>query len=264
VSTIEVRPGNRRVVHHAIIYLDGNGVARKKEQAPGDGYRCFGGPGFLRAGSLGGWAPGAVPRPLPEGVARPLAQGTDIVAQIHYHPSGKPEQDQTSIGIYFAKTPAAKAVYNVDLLKRDLAIPAGDPHYRIQVDFTLPIAIEATGITPHMHLLGKQMKVTATLPSGEIKPLIWIQDWDFNWQGQYVFKQPIDLPAGTKLEMEAIYDNSAANVRNPHNPPVDVHWGENTTDEMAIAFLQYASANPRDRSVIGRSLIQQLNLLRRQ
>jgi hypothetical protein len=265
VSAVEVRPGDRQVVHHAILYLDNSGRARELEQnTAGAGYRCFGGPGFLPSGSLGGWAPGAVTQRLPDGVARHVAAGADLVAQIHYHPSGKPEQDQTSIGIYFAKGPAPQSIYNVTLIRRDLDIPAGDANYRVRVDFTLPIGIQATGVTPHMHLLGKQMKVTATLPTGEIKPLIRIDDWDFNWQGIYTFKSPIWLPAGTKLEMEALYDNSAANARNPHSPPQEVHWGENTTDEMAIAFLQYESANPADRVTIGRALIHQLGLRRPQ
>ena len=102
---------------------------------------------------------------------------------------------------------------------------------------TLPQDVEVLGITPHAHYLGKDMKIDARLPDGSITHLIWIKDWDFNWQGQYRYAQPVKLPKGTRVELEYTYDNSAANVRNPSHPPVAVHWGEQTTDEMAVAFL---------------------------
>jgi len=89
-----------------------------------------------------------------------------------------------------------------------------------------------------MHLLGREMKVTAILPDGTTKPMIWIKDWDFNWQGQYLYEKPMTLPKGTKLEMVAYYDNSTANLRNPNTPPKRVTWGEQTTDEMALCFVQ--------------------------
>ena len=95
----------------------------------------------------------------------------------------------------------------------------------------------AIGVTPHMHLLGRSMKVTATTPDGRVVPLVWIDDWDFHWQGGYTFAKPIPLPAGTRIDVEAVYDNSTKNRKNPNTPPRETRWGENTTDEMCIAFL---------------------------
>ena len=104
VAAFEFRPGNRRVVHHALLYLDSTGAARAKDESePGPGYTSFGGPGILPTGGLGGWAPGAVPRLLPDGMGKFLRKGSDLVLQVHYHPDGKAEKDQSSVGIYFTQ-----------------------------------------------------------------------------------------------------------------------------------------------------------------
>ena len=94
------------------------------------------------------------------------------------------------------------------------------------------------GIFPHAHLLCREIKVTAKLPTGETTPLIWIKDWDWNWQGQYLYKQPISIPKGTKITQEFTYDNSAANIHNPNTPPKEVKHGEQTGDEMSLVFYQ--------------------------
>lgn len=263
VTGMEFRAGNRRVVHHAILFLDSKGAARKKDaQTPEDGYKCFGGPGFLASGSLGGWAPGMTPHFLPEGTARPVPKGSDLVLQLHYHPDGKVETDQSQLGIYFAKTPTKKYFYAFPLPQLALEIPAGESHYKTGVSFTAPMDMDLVGVIPHMHLLGQEMKVTATLPDGTVKPLIYIDDWDFNWQGEYAFKSPVHVPKGTRFDLEAIYDNSDGNPNNPHFPPQQVKWGENTTDEMALAFLQFVTNNPDDRKTIRRELFFQLQLWR--
>src|SRR5688572_10153396 len=105
---------------------------------------------------------------------------------------------------------------------------------------------DLVGITPHAHWLATDMKVDARLPDGTTKPLIWIKDWDFNWQGQYRYATPMHLPKGTQLRMRYVYDNSAANPQNPASPPKLVTWGEETNDEMAIAFLDFVLPSPRD------------------
>jgi hypothetical protein len=92
-------------------------------------------------------------------------------------------------------------------------------------------------VTPHMHLLGRKMRVTATFPDGRSVCLVSVPDWDFHWQATYTYKTPIALPFGSRIDLSARYDNSTANPENPNNPPQDVRWGENTTDEMCIAFL---------------------------
>ncbi|MCE9606405.1 MAG: ascorbate-dependent monooxygenase [Planctomycetia bacterium] len=254
VAAAEFRPGNRRVVHHAIMYLDANGAARKKdEQDPGQGYSSFGGPGVLPTGGLGGWAPGAMPRKLPEGTGKFLRKGSDLVLQLHYHPDGKPATDRSMVGIYFTKKPATTIVGGLAILNTRLAIPAGDKQYTIEAKSEpLPVDVNVLGLGPHMHLLGRQMKVTAATPAGETVPLIWIKDWDFNWQGSYGYAKPIRLPKGSVIHVAAIYDNSEANPHNPNSPPKRVTWGEQTTDEMCLVSIMLTTDSLGDlRKVVG-------------
>ena len=248
VAAVEFRPGNAKVVHHALFFLDASGAARKKDEAePGPGYESFGGPGILPTGALGGWAPGAMPRLLPEGMGRYLRKGSDLVLQVHYHPDGKPEADQSTVGVYFTKSPARKIVVGLAVRSRDLDIPPGEKRYHVAArSDPLPVDAQAIGVTPHMHYVGKEMKVVAETPDGQTVPLIWIKDWDFNWQGQYQYRSPVRLAKGTVIKLDAYYDNSADNPRNPSNPPRRVGWGEQTTDEMCLLGVQVVTDNPAD------------------
>jgi hypothetical protein len=116
-----------------------------------------------------------------------------------------------------------------------LYIPANEKNHRVTAKSDpLPVDVQALSIFPHMHNVGREMKVDAELPNGKTLPMIWIKDWDFNWQGAYYYKEPVKLPKGTVLKLEAVYDNSTDNPRNPNNPPKLVHWGEQTTDEMCL------------------------------
>ncbi len=248
VAAVEFRPGNRRVVHHAIMYLDNTGAARKKDAAEdGPGYTSFGGPGFIPSGGLGGWAPGLEPQFLAEGLGRYLRAGSDLALQVHYHPSGKPETDQSQVGIFFNKKTPKHIVTGISLLNPRINIPPGEKRYAITSEITLPVDVTAIGVAPHMHLLGREMKVHAELPPSEgaganaqdkTIPLVWIKDWDFNWQDQYRFAEPIRLPKGTKIKLAAYYDNSTDNPVNPNTPPKRVHWGEGTHDEMCLCTVQ--------------------------
>jgi hypothetical protein len=240
----EFRPGNRSVVHHALLYLDTTGTGRRLDAAtPEPGYSCFGGPGFLPSGMVGGWAPGAMPNKRIDGVAKLIPKGTDIVIQIHYHPDGKPEQDQSKLGLTFSGPPT-RGQGAVVIHSRKIDIPAGDSHYVVNASTTIPSDVELVGITPHAHYLCKDMKINAELPDGTHLPLIWIKDWDFDWQGQYEYKSPIHLPKGTRVDLEYTYDNSANNPHNPADPPVRVTWGEQTRNEMALAFLRVLLPTP--------------------
>jgi hypothetical protein len=174
-----------------------------------------------------------------------LEKGTDVVVQIHYHPSGKVEKDQSSLGLRFSGPPT-KGVATMLMLNTNFYIPAGATDYWVKASLTMPREGDLFAISPHAHYLGKEMKVNAHLPDGTVKPLIYIKDWDFNWQGQYRFKEPIHLPEGARIEMEYSYDNSAANPQNPSNPPKAVKWGEQTTDEMALAFVGVLLPTPAD------------------
>jgi hypothetical protein len=245
VSAIDVHPGDRGSVHHVIAYIDTTGDSVKlDEKDPGPGYTSFGGPGFAinnpSAAALGGWAPGYRPVALPDGVAYLLPGHSRVVLQVHYHPhNGAPSADQTSIGIYFAKTKPTKLLRILPLVNTTFTIPPNDPAYKVSASFFSPVAAHLWLVAPHMHLLGRKMNVTASLPNGSQQCLITINDWDFNWQGLYRFVNPIAVPAFTVFSMTATYDNSADNPRNPNNPPKPVSWGESTTDEMAIAFVGF-------------------------
>jgi mono/diheme cytochrome c family protein len=234
---MEFRPENRRIVHHALVFLDASGQAKKMADASQDGsYPCFGGPGFPAAGLIGGWAPGLTPAPRNPSLSQPIRKGMDVVIQIHYHPSGKPEQDQSSLGLAFSGPPT-KGRTSILLFDHHLDIAPGDSSYIAKASLTMPRDVQLAAITPHAHYLCKDMKVTATLPDGSTKPLIWIKDWDFNWQNAYRYKTPLDLPKGTRIDLVYTYDNSENNPHSPVHPPVRIHWGEETKDEMALVFL---------------------------
>lgn len=241
VTKVEYAPGDRKLVHHILSYIDTTSAAEALDRAdPGPGYTCFGGPGFTPAGGLSGWAPGIQPRVMADGVGMLLPKGANVVLQMHYN-NGAPESrtDRTRVALHFAKGPIDKRQRGVVVLNRTFTIPPGERRYEVRASLTVPPGrdLHANTITPHMHLLGREMKVTATYPDGRVRPLIHIDDWDFNWQGSYTFAESIPLPAGTRIDMVAVFDNSAENHRQPSRPPRPVSWGEGTTDEMAIVFL---------------------------
>jgi hypothetical protein len=240
VAAVEFRPGNRKVVHHASFYLDGRRQARKKDGVDGKpGYTSAVGPGIAPTGHLGGWTLGAVPRFLPEPIGMPVAKGSDLVLQLHYHPSGKDESDQSVLGLYFTKQPATKFVANLTVGNDDFNIPAGAKRYQVTAQSQpLPVDTRVLSVSPHMHNLGREMKVTAVLPDGAKVPMVWLKDWDFNWHEVYRFATPIGLPKGSTVRLEAYFDNSADNPKNPHRPPRDVHWGTQLSDEMCLCSVE--------------------------
>jgi mono/diheme cytochrome c family protein len=240
VSAVDFRASNPKIVHHSLIYLDNSGVARQLEaespQKPG--FPRTGSPGFTPSGGLGGWAPGVSPRFLPDGVGRPIKAGADLILHTHFHPSGKVEKEQSVVGLYFTKTLPDKVLVAFPHGTNRLNIAPGDSHYVVDNTFTVPGNVELAGIFPHAHLLCKQIKVTATYPDGTVHPLIWIKDWDWNWQDFYQYSHVIQIPSGTKVTQQFIYDNSADNPHNPSSPPQRVHFGEQTKDEMSLVFYQ--------------------------
>jgi peroxiredoxin len=241
VKAVEVRPDQRAVVHHVIAYIDpqGKSLALDKEE-PGPGYTSSGGgAGFFPADFLGGWAPGNTPRFLPPGLGVKVPAGARLVLQVHYHKNGKLLKDRTKIGIHFATDPIRQQVRALPVLNFGLAVPPGDPRHEVKASMPISRDVTLYSVIPHMHLLGREMKLTATLPGGALKPLVWVKDWDFNWQETYVFKEPIQLPKGSRVDLVAYYDNSSGNPNNPNNPPKQVTWGEETTDEMCIAIFGF-------------------------
>ncbi|MBV6459879.1 MAG: hypothetical protein HONBIEJF_03034 [Fimbriimonadaceae bacterium] len=243
VTAMDVKPGNRKIVHHVIAFLDSRGQAEKvqaRRQDDQEGYNSFGSPGFIPQGALGGWAPGLQARHLPDGAAFEVKPGTKVILQVHYHPSGKEESDQTRVGLYLSKKPVTKEVQLAWMANPMFRLKAGDADSKVNLQFPVPVAVTLYGVMPHMHLLGKEMKAWAVLPDKKEIPLVWVRDWDFNWQFTYAFKEPIKLPAGSRIHISGTYDNSDGNPRNPNRPPKDVRWGEQTTDEMFLLVGLFA------------------------
>jgi len=233
VNAVDSHPGDRMTVHHLLTFIDTTGESQRLDEAdPGPGYSCFGGPGFTLTGTLGGWAPGTRPLQLPGGTAFELPAAARVVLQIHYHPhGGPPGPDQTEYGVYFAKETPKQIMQVVPVWNREFVIPPHTTNFAINATFPLatPIPLKVWFVAPHMHLLGKKMHVETThLATNKTQCLINIDKWDFNWQGAYLYKQPIVIPAGSRLSAVAWYDNPTAQA---------VYWGESTTDEMCIAFL---------------------------
>lgn len=245
VQAVDVQPGNRKTVHHVIVYLDTKGQARQLDaRDPKPGYVTQGtGPGIEAAGTLGGWAPGVTPSVLPNGVGYLLPKGADIVLQVHYYRTGHIERDQSRVALYFSKTEKTTPLHISTMINDKFVIPPGEAKHAVNASKRVKQDSYLLATMPHMHLLGRDMRITAQPPTGDPIDLIWIQDWDFNWQDIYHYNKPIFLPAGTRVSLVAHYDNSAENPANPHDPPVPVGWGDKTTDEMCIGFLYLVDAN---------------------
>ncbi len=254
VDRIEFKPGNPRIVHHALIFVDRTGAARKKEIEPGAGYSCFGAPGFLPVGGLGGWTPGAPPIRTQPGASEVLTSGSDLVMQLHFHPTGKPETAQAEIAFSFTKDAPTRRLMDIPLGSRNIDIPPGEKAYKVRDRFTTPVDIDVVGIIPHAHYICKEMKALARLPDGSTRWLIWIPDWNFDWQEQYRYTSPVHLPAETKLEMEFTYDNSDTNPRNPNRPPKRVVYGPGSADEMAGLHLQVFATRESDADELAQDL----------
>lgn len=256
LSSIDVLPGARSIVHHVLLYAElpdqsGKYPSDALDGKDGDpGYTCFGGPGFnidatnIKA-LLGGWAPGQRPYFLPEEYGMELGAKSRIVMQVHYFPVGRTDTDQTQVGLYYSPTKPKQTVLDVPLIQDRFKIPAGASSYDAPTySLTLPSFIDDVKVIwayPHMHLLGRKISIDVTLADKTKINGIAIDDWDFNWQGSYAFVTPLAVPGGATITLNCNYDNSADNPRNPNNPLVPVTWGERTTDEMCVGFVGLVS-----------------------
>jgi mono/diheme cytochrome c family protein len=240
IRAVEYRPSNRQVVHHATLTIDATGRARKRDEAdPVPGLDGAGSPtGQLLPGRMATWTPGRDALPLPDGLSMPWKPAADFILQLHLHPSGKPEVERSSVGFYLTDQPPRRSMMDLILIDMKIDIPPGEPSYRTRAELAVPIDVQVLGTFPHMHLIGREIKLTAYPPGGEPVSLLRIDDWDFNWQTYYQYAASVTLAAGTRIVMEAVHDNSADNIRNPSRPPKRVTWGEQTADEMSLAFLQ--------------------------
>ncbi len=266
VTAFEFQAGNSQVVHHAIMFLDNTGAAAKLDaRDPGPGYESFGGPGFLPTGYLGSWAPGVGPNRLPEGTGVAFRPGTVVALQMHYTPTGRPERDRSRVGLHFAKNPSGLAsVSTIPVFNVDIEIPPGQADHVVTASFRLPVPVRVIGYAPHMHYLGRRMSIRAEPPdAGMPLELLEVDDWDFNWQDQYRCLEPVALPTGTLLTVEAHYDNTADNPANPHLPPRVVQYGSQSHNEMCLAGIQVALEKPSDFLTIASALIKQFMESRR-
>jgi thiol-disulfide isomerase/thioredoxin/mono/diheme cytochrome c family protein len=262
VVAYEVRPGNPRVVHHTLNFIDTSGRGRTLERDQqdkdkdaaelpdhGPGYSRRMGVGFLPRGGIGGWAPGQQPHVVPDGVGFYLPKNSDLVIQVHYHRTGRVESDRTQVGLYFAKKPVERTIEPVVISPKlgnvlNFLIPPGVQEYPIKGSIWLAEDCTVYSVMPHMHLIGRRIKVTMTPPGGQPETLISIKDWDYNWQETYYFKEPFRVKAGTRFDIEGVYDNSRNNPFNPSDPPQMVRFGEQTTNEMCFGFLQTSGDKP--------------------
>jgi Flp pilus assembly protein TadD len=248
LKAIEIRPGDKRLIHHANILVDRTQSARRREKKPGAG---FGGMDlgvesefFDPDSHFLFWKPGTRPYLEPDGMALRLDKGTDLVLNMHLKPSGKPELITPSVGLYFTAKPA---ILHPMLLQIEndakLDIPAGEKNFLVTDSFTLPVDVDVLAIYPHAHYLGKDIQGRASLPDGSRRTLIHIPHWDLNWQAVYRYREPVFLPQGTVISMRYTYDNSAENLVNPNHPPRRVTAGNRASDEMAHLWLQVLPRN---------------------
>lgn len=257
IKAIEFRPGNKTIVHHAILGIDMTGQGRALDSlAPGYGYTQFFGFGFTPTeDNWYGWAPGASAKFFPANIGKRLPAGADILVQMHYAPSSVPALDSSSINLFYDRNNVVTRneiifpITPMDLTNGPFFIPANsvrtfNGRYRVNSDVSL------TSIFPHSHLIGTDWKVYAVKPGNDTVNLISIPEWDFNWQGFYYFPRLIKLPAGTWVHASASYDNRASNPFNPNSPPRNISWGENTTDEMYLCYFGLVPYEPGDENIV--------------
>lgn len=224
VQGVEVRPGDRRVVHHIVVYI----------REPGSTWTH----GPTKNDILSVYAPGSTPDVWPEGMAKLIPAGADLVMEIHYTPAGTPISDRTRIGLRFAPGKPAKRVLTLQLNNDHFSIPAGDRHYEITAWGSIPNDALLLSLFPHMHLRGKSF--TYALVDGKsVQTLLNIPKYDFYWQLSYRLETPLPLKKGTRIQCWAVYDNSPNNPRNP-DPSVDVTYGQQSWEEMMVGFFDVA------------------------
>jgi hypothetical protein len=245
VRAVEFRPGTPGVIHHAIVVQDLQRAGRRLEKTPGEGYACGGGFGFAMPGMFTMWTAGTVAHADPEGMATLLRKNSDLVVQLHLRPGKKARRAQATIGLYFAQKPPMRTPMDLSVTSYDVDIPAGERSHKVTAFSYVPVDVDAFSIFAHAHYLATGFKVTATLPSGDVKRLLLIKHWSFDWQENYWFASPLRLPAGTRLDIEVTYDNSGNNPRNPNSPPKRVTWGFLTTDEMCEVHVRGAPVDAK-------------------
>ncbi len=243
IQFAEARPTDREHCHHIIAFIREPGNPWMKDAPIGvafvpkrDGKKEDGGG---QGEFLAGYAPGMVAPMLKEGQAKLIKAGSDIVFQLHYTADGKPGSDKSRVGVVYSKTKPTERVYSLAAMNPKFAIPPGDPNYRVDSKFVLQDEAELTMMLPHMHLRGKDFEFRITYPDGTKETILSVPNYSFSWQLSYFLAEPKKLPAGTTIECTAHFDNSANNPNNP-DPTKEVHFGEQSWDEMMFGFFDVA------------------------
>jgi mono/diheme cytochrome c family protein len=279
IQAAEIHPGNRKIVHHvvafvqtpqfqaqwkstqgrpsaqSIFYQDGT-LIRTKLDAPAYDDGCTAPNGGLARGSgqeglgipLCFYTPGKDLDIYPAGTAKLIPAGSNIVIQMHYSKTtGKVETDRTSVGLFLAKSPPDKMLTAFGVLNHYFKIPAGADNHEVKGCYTFSRDVELYTLLPHMHVRGKDMKYEAVYPDGRRETVLFVPDYNFNWQTLYKLEKPLALPKGTKMIVTAHFDNSAKNKYNP-DPTKAVRFGDPTYDEMMVGYFDYVT-NARVRNV---------------
>ena len=224
VTAAEVRPGAKEVVHHVIIFISEPGSKGVRSSISFTNLLC-------------GTAPGEGPDVFPPGSAKLIKAGSKLIFQCHYTPNGKKARDRSRVGFKFAKGPVRK-VYTRTALNSWFRIPPRDGNHKVTSKYVFRQDSWLFSLMAHMHLRGKSFRYDLYLPGGEKRTLLNIPAWDFNWQTHYQLEKPISIPAGSRVECTAYFDNSARNKANP-DPDRTVRWGDQTWEEMMIGYLNY-------------------------
>ena len=262
IQAIEVRPGNREVVHHVLVQYR---VKPDMERAPvlqfnqeqsrlpqtTPGLRPRRNEPGLPGRLLATYAPGTNPQVFPAGTALRLEAGGILQLQMHYTTTGEPATDRTKVGLIFSKEPAPREIRVGQFLNSTLNLPAGAAD--VAVDAEVSFVQDATiwGLFPHTHLRGKKWRYKLVLPDGTTKSILSVPRYDFNWQTYYMFKEPLQIAKGSKIISTAWYDNSAANRSNP-DPKIDVKWGDQTWEEMQYTGILFSPALPATTTAVAR------------
>ena len=259
ITAFEAIPGNRSIVHHVLVFSDTTGICASLDALdPNPGYTSFGGPGHNDAKLLGGWVPGTSPLVFPAGFGVRLAPNADIVVQIHYPAGSQGMTDSTEIHFFFSPTNNVRNAFiepvlnhGSTLINGPLVIPANQTRsFTAHYEAPLFSHFSVLGVAPHMHLIGRNIESFAVSPTHDTTHLIRINDWNFHWQGFYMFPRIQKITAGSDLFATAFYDNTSNNPRNPNNPPQNVVAGEATTDEMMVVYFIYALYMPGDEQIV--------------
>ena len=247
VSAVEIRPSNRAVVHHAVIFIREPGnkwLASAKPGVPFVPAVSNAGERFFNTQGQGNdvlsiYTPGMTPEVWQPGQAKQIKAGSDLIFQMHYTANGIGGKDRTRIGLVLAKEPPKERIITVGAINNTFKIPAGEADFKASAVFPVINQMTMISLFPHMHLRGKAFQYELIRPNGESQTLLKVDNWSLSWQLSYKLERPLELQPGMKVKATAWWDNSPNNPANP-DPSKEVVWGEQSWEEMMIGFFDVA------------------------